>query len=133
MPSEKQKIIVMMVLLTGFLCYTFSLYTFLPVKNYPESVESAAGKLVWQQYNCTACHQIYGLGGYLGPDLTNEYSRRDTNYIVAFLKNGTTTMPKFKLGDHEINALIAFLKVTDKSGRSDPRTFIIKNNGTIQQ
>ena len=32
--------------------------------------EAITGKVLYQKYNCTACHQIYGLGGFLGPDLT---------------------------------------------------------------
>ena len=29
------------------------------------------GQQIYQQSNCMACHQFYGLGGYMGPDLTN--------------------------------------------------------------
>ena len=32
------------------------------------------GQQLYQESNCTACHQIYGLGGYMGPDLTNVVS-----------------------------------------------------------
>ncbi len=43
-------------------------------KPHPVGAPAAAGKLLYQKYNCQACHQIYGLGGYMGPDLTNVYS-----------------------------------------------------------
>ncbi|MBI3235010.1 MAG: cytochrome c [Bacteroidetes bacterium] len=101
--------------------------------NYPIDNEAVNGKLIWQKYNCNACHQIYGLGGYLGSDLTNEYSLKDTNFIKAFLMNGTDIMPNFNLTEQEVNALLAFLNTIDRSGKSDPRTFRINVNGTIKQ
>ena len=67
--------------------------------------ETSNGKMIWQQYNCTACHQVYGLGGYLGPDLTNTFSLKGPEYIAAFLKSGTVTMPDFHLKENEIDAL----------------------------
>jgi nitric oxide reductase subunit C len=76
---------------------------------------------------------VYGLGGYLGPDLTNAYSSRGKDYIKAFLKYGTAAMPKFNLKEPEITALLAYLKEIDASGRSDPRSFTINYDGTIEQ
>lgn len=76
---------------------------------------------------------MYGLGGYLGPDLTNTYSLRGPAYIKAFLQNGTATMPNFDLNGKEVNALLAYLRDIAASGKGDPRTFTINNNGTIQQ
>ena len=130
--AESHKVIIMIVLLFGFISFSLNLYTSLPVKNYSLNRESVDGKLVWQKYNCNACHQIYGLGGYLGPDLTNVYSKRDTSFITVYLKNGTTTMPDFNLSSNEIYSLLAYFKSTDNSGSSDPRTFIILQNGTIK-
>ena len=37
--------------------------------------EELAGRRVWLANNCQACHQLYGFGGFLGPDLTNAASR----------------------------------------------------------
>ncbi len=133
MASDKQKIIVVALLVVTFLFYSFYLYSSLPVKDYTINEESGKGKLVWQQYNCNACHQVYGLGGYLGPDLTNVYSFRGKEYIKAFLNIGTATMPNFHLNNQEINALLAFLNSIDASGKSDPRSFTIKYDGTIKQ
>ena len=99
----------------------------------PGMVNSTEGKMLWQQHNCNACHQVYGLGGYLGPDLTNVYSIKGPAYIRAFLQNGTVIMPNFQLTEQETVALLAFLQDIDASGKSDPRTFIINNNGTIHQ
>jgi nitric oxide reductase subunit C len=79
---------------------------------------AADGKLLYQKYNCQACHQIYGLGGYMGPDLTNEYSQpgKGPAYMSVFLKNGTDRMPNFHLAPHDVSALIAYLGSVDASG-----------------
>lgn len=133
MPSDKQKMIVTASLVAAFLFYSFFLYSSLPMKDYTINEETSTGKLVWQQYNCNACHQVYGLGGYLGTDLTNIYSLKGADYIKAFLNNGTAIMPNFHLTEQEKNALLAYLKSIDASGKSDPRSFTIKYDGTIEQ
>ena len=75
------------------------------------------GKRLYQRHNCSACHQIYGLGGYMGPDLTNVVSGKGSAYAAAFLKNGTVRMPNFYLSEEEIDYLLAYLKQVDKTGR----------------
>ena len=133
MTSDRKKIIVITVLLAAFLCYSFFLYSALPVKNYPVRKEADSGKLAWQKYNCNACHQVYGLGGYLGPDLTNIYSIKGAAYIQAFLKTGTTIMPAYNLNNREIQDITTFMKSLDASGKSDPKTFTLNYDGTIEQ
>ena len=133
MASDLQKTTVAVILITSFLVYTGFLYLSLPVKNYTNTSASIEGKKIWQQYNCNACHQIYGLGGYLGPDLTNVYSKRGHQYIQAFITNGTNVMPNFHLSSNEQESLIAYFKNIDSSGKSDPKTFTLHNNGTIEQ
>lgn len=131
--NDRQRISVLLFLLFSFLCYSFYLYYYLPVKSTSHSLEAATGKLYWQKYNCNACHQIYGLGGYLGPDLTNVYSKRGPDYIKAFLKNGTSIMPAFHLTEKETKDLVSFLKDIDASGSSDPKTFTSRYDGIIEQ
>jgi nitric oxide reductase subunit C len=133
MPPEKLKNITAASLVAAFLFYSFHLYSSLPVPDKRVTEEASKGKLVWQQYNCNACHQVYGLGGYLGPDLTNTYSLKGSAYIKAFLQSGTATMPNFHLDVQEISALVAYLQNIDASGKADPRTFTINTNGTIEQ
>src|SRR5690606_11050800 len=84
------------------LAVLFSVYTVLLYSTngeYPavSGTSSERGKRDWQEKNCIACHQIYGLGGYLGPELTNTYSEKWKNYIMAYLKSGTQVMPDFNL------------------------------------
>ncbi len=106
-------------------------------QDYPESIPanklSIEGKNIWQEKNCASCHQLYGLGGHLGPDLTNVASKRHKEYIKSFLKTGTKVMPNFNLSDSEINALLAFFEYIDKTGSSDPKSFELNVDGTITQ
>ncbi|MFZ1676969.1 MAG: cytochrome c [Saprospiraceae bacterium] len=133
MMSDVQKIGVATILTTCFLAYTFFLYSSLPMKKVFESSIADKGKLVWQEKNCNACHQVYGLGGFLGPDLTNEYSLKGPDVIKAFLISGTATMPSFHLTAEETLTLLAYMQHMDSTGHADPRSFIIRNNGTITQ
>ena len=131
--GDRQRVLVLLILLFFFLCYSFYLYTNLPVKRIKQDRDAAAGKLSWQKYNCNACHQVYGLGGYLGPDLTNVYSVRGPPYIEAFLKSGTGIMPDFHLKQGEIKNLLGFFRQLNASGKSDPKTFMLSYEGTIEQ
>ena len=76
---------------------------------------AAKGKTLYREFNCTACHQIYGLGGYLGPELTTVMSdpAKGEAYARAILKSGTERMPDFKLTESETNQLVAFLEYVD--------------------
>ena len=93
----------------------------------------AEGRLVWQKNNCHTCHQLYGLGGYLGPDLTNVYSRSGNNeyYIRAIVKSGVKQMPVFEISEEEMNALLQFLKNVDQSGSSNPQDYQPEILGTF--
>jgi len=131
--SERVKIIIAAVLLPAFLFYTAYIYVSPPSGRIYSSTEVSRGKAVWQKYNCQACHQVYGLGGFLGPDLTNVYSKRGRDFIHAFLLTGSPVMPVFKLTNEEMNDLTAFLRNIDSSGTADPRSFKLSIDGTIRQ
>ena len=130
MLHDKNKAALIVVLIIAFLSYSVYLYSFLP-QSATTSEAALQGKRLWQEYNCGACHQVYGLGGYLGPDLTNIHSIKGLEYTRAFLKVGTEIMPNFNLHDEEIDFLVAYLKDIDITGKADPRTFTIERNGTI--
>lgn len=132
MMPEKLKVLTFTLLGVFFLSYTAVLYTNPPFGT-AFNEKADRGKMVWQQYNCQSCHQIYGLGGYLGPDLTNVYSRGGPEYIKAFVMSGPGAMPAFKLTDTEMNDLVQFLENIDHSGISDPRSYRIYPNGNIEQ
>jgi nitric oxide reductase subunit C len=80
-----------------------------------DQLKISKGKKLFQQYNCIACHQLYGLGGYLGPELTTAYSdkTRGELYMKAFLKAGGQRMPNFHFKDDEVDAIISYLKYVD--------------------
>ncbi len=82
------------------------------------SQKAIEGEVIWQENNCTACHQLYGLGGYLGPDLTNIISdpRKGPAYAKAFFNSGVKSMPLFNFSDDEKESLVQFLKHVDRTG-----------------
>jgi nitric oxide reductase subunit C len=80
--------------------------------------KAVKGEILWQNNNCWSCHQVYGLGGYLGPELTNIYSNpnKGPDYIKAMLNSGVKSMPKFNFTEEEKLAITEYLKIIDKSG-----------------
>lgn len=121
-----------------FLTFSFNIYL-IPADFKKETDRdlslAAEGRLVWQKYNCQSCHQLYGLGGYLGPDLTNVYSRlyENSDALKIFFKGGIKQMPVFEMTPEEEDLLVAFLKETDLSGDADPRNYRFLKDGMIQQ
>jgi nitric oxide reductase subunit C len=115
------KIVAFISLFVAYLVYSIVVYTKGTEKNNVVSTDELTqikkGSLLFQQYNCSSCHQLYGLGGYLGPDLTTAYSdpARGELFMKAFLKAGGQRMPNFHFKEEEINALIGFLKHVDES------------------
>lgn len=125
---------VYLILCASFLTYSFSIY--LSPDAQPKGVDpdlAGKGKLVYQKYNCQACHQLYNLGGYLGPDLTDVYSAdgKGEPYIRAMVQAGNLQMPSFNLSEEELTALVAFLKQIDGTGSSDLRRFRVSPSGMI--
>ena len=125
------------------LCIMFSLFSvsiYIQPADYDHQIKyhpqkAGEGKLVWQKYNCQSCHQLFGLGGYLGPDLTNIYSHPEKGEILirAMLKSGTRQMPEFDLNEDEVLALLEFLKSADASGIADPRKFKVNTIGLTER
>lgn len=122
----------------AFIVYSFSIYL-KPLHLSPNSnfsiTEASEGRLVWQKYNCQSCHQLYNLGGYLGPDLTNVISQpgKGKEFLKAMLNAGSKQMPVFQLSNQEINQLYEFLKSTNASGTADPRELKVNNYGMIER
>ena len=132
------KITVFLSLTALFLCQTIFILLSKPFpasSGIPVEVEQTAlvGKYLFQQYNCTACHQIYGLGGYMGPDLTNVMTdrRKDKGWIRSVLRSGTQRMPNFKLTEKKIDQLMVYLDWVGQSGTYPARHYQIHWNGTV--
>lgn len=119
----QKKTTVFFTLFISYAAYSFWVYTKGTELNTPSSFtkQERLGKELWQQKNCSSCHQLYGLGGYLGPDLTNITSdpKRGNNYAAAFIKYGGTTMPNFHLNDEQTAAILAYLATVDASVKNN--------------
>jgi len=98
------------------------------------SKSSINGEDLWQKNNCAACHQLYGLGGYLGPDLTNIISDtlKGDKYVAAFLNSGTKSMPKFHFSEREKEEIVAFLTHVDKTGFYPNKNARIRKDGWVE-
>ncbi len=101
-----------------FLCYVaYSLWVYSKGTDTARNMTDTeiVGKQLFQKQNCQSCHQIYGMGGYLGTDLTHAISdkNRGETYMKAILKSGGSRMPNFYFTDVEIENIIAFLKYLD--------------------
>ena len=80
----------------------------------PESI--SRGAAIFQSSGCAGCHAINGIGGVIGPHLSDEANRRRTHeWLSVQIKNPKahfpeTIMPSFnKLTDRQVNDLIDYL------------------------
>ena len=124
----------------GTLCVVFVFYSGYVYTKGTEAVHvpvmgdiERRGAEVYQQYNCVACHQFYGLGGYMGPDLTNVVSNRGEPYARAFIAAGTATMPNLGLASEEIDAVVAYLAFVDKTGTYPAENYDVRWFGVVDQ
>lgn len=76
----------------------------------------ATGVEAWRSENCIACHSIYGLGGHIGPDLTNTISRLGAEGVAAKIYAGGGAMPPFALLEEATANLVAWLSYIDETG-----------------
>ncbi|TCJ12126.1 cytochrome c [Flaviaesturariibacter flavus] len=119
------RVFVVLFLLTAYAGYSALVYTRgteAPAAAKLWTDEAAAGKALFQKHNCTACHQLYGLGGYLGPDLTQAWSdpRRGPAFMRALLQSGGSRMPDFHFTPGEVESLLAYLRAVDASSHETP-------------
>ena len=119
----------------AFVIYTAQVYTSGTEHQDSPSISDEAryGQQLFQDKNCIACHQFYGLGGYMGPDLTNVISNRGEAVSRALIANGTIRMPNFNLSPEETDALIAFLSFVDQTGTYPPEDYDVLWNGVVAQ
>lgn len=115
------KIVVVILLFASYVAYTAIVYTKGTARNdnysLAEQIQIRKGKELFQKYNCSSCHQLYGLGGYLGPELTTAWSdrHRGKEYMKVFLLAGGQRMPKYNFNDDEINSIISYLRYVDST------------------
>lgn len=80
------------------------------------SPAAARGQRIWRAHNCQSCHQIYGFGGFLGPDLTNAADSLTEARVDLVLTEGSGQMPAFHLEQDEREAVLRFLTEVDRTG-----------------
>lgn len=80
----------------------------------PLSADATAGRQLWHRHACQTCHQLYGQGGFLGPDLTNAASRVDSTRLVSLLTVGSGQMPPLDYSLTEVAQMAAFLEEIDR-------------------
>lgn len=78
------------------------------------SDEAVQGRKLFHDGSCQVCHQLWGQGGFLGPDLTNAASRVDPTRLASLMTVGSGQMPAFNYSDEQIGQLRAFLEEIDR-------------------
>lgn len=79
--------------------------------------ESAAAD-AWRAAGCQVCHSVFGLGGHIGPDLTNVVSRTSTGYVRAMVRAGPPGMPAYRdLDEGTLDLLAEYLERVDRAAR----------------
>jgi len=78
----------------------------------PLSPLQRQGVLVFQDKQCHNCHEIGGLGGKRGPDLTRVATRMTHDQLVRQVIQGGGNMPAYakNLNPAEVTALVSFLE-----------------------
>ncbi len=81
---------------------------------------ASKGKEVWHKNNCQSCHQLYGFGGFLGPDLTNRGKDFLPDALQSILALGPFGMPSIYVTKQESLALYFFFLELHTTGKSQP-------------
>ncbi len=132
-PFQKY-LLILSVLILSFSIYNYTIYTSKSdFGTVHLSKKAQHGETLWLKNNCNSCHQLYGLGGYLGPDLTNVYSAKGKGeiYMKAMMSSGIKVMPKFNLSENEKNDLVKFLKEVDQTGSYPNAKAKLESNGWV--
>ncbi len=109
--SSKKRLLA--VLVACFAVQTVLVYGDEPTGRLDEA--AVRGRRIFHRGSCQVCHQLYGQGGFLGPDLTNAASRVDDTRLASLLTSGSGQMPAFHLSDAEIADVRAFLRAIDRT------------------
>ncbi|PCI09398.1 hypothetical protein COB72_06650 [bacterium] len=108
------------ILALAFVLQTYLVYTD-STQTTPLNHQQSAGRQVWLQNNCQACHQLYGFGGFLGPDLTNAAQRLNQSQLESQLVLGQGQMPAFDFDQDQTDSLWAFLVAMNQTGIGQAR------------
>ena len=88
---------------------------------YGEEELCGKGKEIFTQKKCSMCHKIEGVGGKIGPDLSDEGDKgRSEEWLIKYFKDPKSTMPEAKMRpvkgtDEELKALAAYMMSLKKA------------------
>ncbi len=118
-PSSKK--VLLSVLVLCFVAQTGLVYT--DEVDLELSADAVEGRKLFHDGSCQVCHQLWGQGGFLGPDLTNSASRVDETRLASLLTVGSGQMPAFGYTPNQISQMRAFLTEIDRPdlGRGELR------------
>lgn len=87
------------------------------------TADALAGQRIWQSQDCISCHSLYGLGGHIGPDLTNAATRVGEDGLRAMVRYGAGKMAPQQLTSSETDSLVAYLRYVDSTGVYPTKSF----------
>lgn len=122
--ADRVRVLTLGVLVVAYLGVSVIAYTDYPRRqeHTPLADLERAGLNVWRKYNCQACHQIHGFGGFLGPDLTNRVTHDTPDDAFDYLlMKGVGRMPALWLEPEERQAVMAYLRALNRTGRATPK------------
>jgi cbb3-type cytochrome oxidase cytochrome c subunit len=75
---------------------------------------AAAGARIYEEHNCSLCHQINGAGNTVGPPLNGLAGRRGRDWVVGHFREPTkfspgSAMPAYGFEPKEMDALVDYL------------------------
>lgn len=104
--------------LAGFLVYG-GVCALIPLRGDQPLTEAPAR--AWRSAGCQSCHSVLGLGGHIGPDLTNIASRASPGHVRAVVRAGFPGMPGYdRLKERTLDAIVVYLQEVDGLGRYPP-------------
>lgn len=118
--AQHRRVIYLLLVLLAIAQSAMTYTTATTVREPKAAYDAAAqrGALWYREFNCTACHQFYGLGGYMGPDLTNVVSApgKGEDFARGIILHGTQRMPALGVTAAQADDLVAFLRAVDATG-----------------
>ncbi len=119
------KLAMLATLLVCFIAQTLLVYA---DSSHPSPLSESAvlGRKIWHERNCQACHQTYGFGGFLGPDLTNVAQRLDFDQFLTRLAQGQDQMPIVDLEPDQALNLWQYLEEVSLTGIGEARSSTLR-------
>ncbi|MCH2654664.1 MAG: cytochrome c, partial [Gemmatimonadetes bacterium] len=109
-PSSKKRLLAVLVL-----CFLAqSIFVYRDDVDLELSMEAIEGRQIYHESACQVCHQLWGQGGFLGPDLTNAASRVDEARLVSLLTVWSGQMPAFNFNSRQIDQMKTFMNEIDR-------------------